>query len=502
MGKVVLRPRRKRKKVELRDPVLEQVAALAEAEGIELYVVGGYVRDYFLGKKDRREIDFTVIGDALSFAKLVARHFRSKAVIYERFRTAMVPVGKEYRLEFVGTRREQYVPDSRKPIVTEGTLVDDLERRDFTINAIAIAVTGSEKGKVIDLFGGLRDLSKKILRTPKDPLVTFDEDPLRMMRAARFAAQLQFSVDPAIVEAMKRLAERITIVSQERITDEFLKILQAPKPSIGLKLLYTTGLLQFIFPELAALAGVEVYQVGQQEYAHKDVFFHTLQVVDNVAEKSENLWLRFAALVHDIGKAKTKRFIEGKGWTFYGHEEVGARMLRRIFRTLKLPMDHLEYVQKLVRLHHRPMALVQEEVTDSAIRRLIVQAGDALEDLFLLCRADITSKNPHIVRKYLANYDRVYQRVLEVREKDKLRAFQSPVRGDELIAITGFDPSPAIGFLKKKIEDAILDGIIPNDYEAAKAYLLEHLDEWKQEIEARGIPTTRPKRRERSEASK
>ncbi len=493
-GKVVLRPRRKKKKVVFSDPVLQQVAQLAEEAGIAVYVVGGYVRDYFLGKKDRTEIDFTVIGDAVAFAKRVARHFRSKAVIYERFRTAMVPVGKTYKLEFVGTRKEEYMPHSRKPIVTEGSLKEDLERRDFTINAIAVAVTGPEKGKVIDLFGGLEDLNRRLLRTPKNPMITFDEDPLRMLRAARFAAQLQFRIDPPITKAMQQLRQRIQIVSQERITEEFLKILQAPKPSIGLRVLYETGLLEYIFPELAALAGVEVYQIGRQEYAHKDVFYHTLQVVDNVAERSENVWLRFAALVHDIGKAKTKRFVEGKGWTFYGHEEVGARMVRRIFRRLKLPMDRLAYVQQLVRLHHRPMALVKEEVTDSAIRRLIVQAGEALEDLFLLCRADITSKNAHIVRKYLANYDRVYQRVLEVREKDKLRAFQSPVRGDEIMAMTGLDPSPAVGYIKKKIEDAILDGEIPNEYEAAKAYLQEHLAKWMEEIREKGIPTTQRRR--------
>lgn len=484
-----LRPRRKKSVVKLDDPIITKVAAIAEEYGLELFVVGGYVRDYFLGIKDRKEIDFTVIGDALRFAAVVAERFGSKAVLYERFRTALVPLRDGYRLEFVGTRSERYHPDSRKPIVEEGSLQQDLERRDFTINAIAIAVTGEKKGQVIDLFGGLEDLQKKILRTPRDPEITFDEDPLRMMRAARFAAQLQFQVDPAIPPAMRKLRDRIQIVSQERITEEFLKLLQAPKPSMGLRLLYTTGLLDYVFPELSLLAGVEVYQVGEQEYAHKDVFEHTLKVVDNVAEVSDNVWLRFAALVHDIGKYKTKKFIEGKGWTFHGHEEVGARMLKGIFRRMKLPLQQLEYVQKLVRLHHRPMALVKEEVTDSAIRRLIVQAGEALEDLFTLCRADITSKNPRVIQRYLQNYDLVYQKVLMVREKDRLRAFQSPVRGDEIMAIAQLPPSPAVGYLKKKIEEAILDGEIPNEYEAAKQYLLEHLEEWKKEIAEKGIPT-------------
>jgi tRNA nucleotidyltransferase/poly(A) polymerase len=477
--------------IPLSAPIFRDLAALADAHNVRLYVVGGYVRDVIRAARGeavvRKDIDFTVVGDAVAFAQAVARQFRSKAVVYERFRTALVPVG-EYQCEFVGTRKEEYLPNSRKPVVTEGTLEDDLRRRDFTVNALAACINPDDNttlGEVIDLFGGLIDMERKLLRTPLAPDVTFSDDPLRMMRTARFAAQLSFAVEPAAIEAIRRMAHRIGIISQERVTDELLKILAVPqphKPSTGFKFLHSTGLLRHVFPEVASLAGIELAHEqtasGAQVYRHKDVFFHTLHVVDNLAQMSDNLWLRFAALMHDIAKPKTKKFIQGVGWSFHGHEELGARWQARIFRRMKLPMQHLPYVETLVRLHQRPMVLVDEEVTDSAIRRLIVQADEALDDLFTLCRADITSKNPELVKQYLSNYDAVYQKTLDVRERDALRAFQSPVRGEEIMELCGIGPSRAVGVIKTAIEEAILDGLIPNAYDAAKAYFLTHKDEW------------------------
>ncbi len=459
-------------RIEISEPFLRRLGKLADQQGVGLFVVGGFVRDFFLGTT-RKDIDFTVVGDAIAFARFLARHFRSKAVVYERFHTALVPIG-EYRCEFVGTRQETYKPESRKPIVHEGSLWDDLRRRDFTINAMAIALNEPYWGALIDLFGGLRDLHARLIRTPQDPAITFDEDPLRMLRAARFAALLEATLAEDARQAMVQRASRIQIVSQERITEELLKLLSTPRPSRGFLLLYETGLLQYILPELHHLAGVELLQVGNQSYGHKDVLRHTLQVVDNIAQHSSNVWLRLAALLHDIGKLKTKRLVEGVGWTFHGHEEVGARMVERIFRRLRLPQQHLPYVQTLVRLHQRPQALVDEGVTDSAIRRLIVQAGDALADLLALCRADITTRNPVLARRYMSNYDALERRIQEVQERDRLRAFQSPVRGEEIMAICNLPPSPAVGYIKKQLEEAILDGILPNEYEAVKAYLLEN----------------------------
>jgi len=460
----------------LDDPIVVKLQRLARRHHAQVYLVGGYVRDWLLGRP-RTDIDCTVIGDALDFAQKVARHFRSKPILYERFRTAMVPVG-DYHLEFVGTRKEFYDETSRKPLVTDGTLEDDIFRRDFTVNALAVPLVGPNAGEVLDLCGGLHDLECRILRTPRPPMETFHEDPLRMVRAARFAAQLQFRIADDAFDAIKAMAERITIVSQERITDEFLKILAAPKPSVGLVILHKTGLLRFIFPELDRLAGVELATDGQRRYAHKDVFFHTMKVLDNVAAISDNLWLRFATLVHDIAKPKTKKFVPGVGWTFHGHEELGARWQERIFRRLKLPLEHLPYVETLVRLHQRPMALVDEGVTDSALRRLAVQAGEWLDDLFILCRADITTQNKQRARQYLANYEIVYQKILDVRERDRLAAFQSPVRGDEIMALFELPPSPAVGAIKEALEQAILDGKVPNTYEDAKQYLLDHRAEF------------------------
>jgi poly(A) polymerase len=358
----------------------------------------------------------------------------------------------------------------------EGTLEEDLSRRDFTVNSLAVKINSSSLGEIVDLFNGLTDLESRTLRTPLDPLVTFEDDPLRMMRAARFAAQLQFMIVPEALEAMYKMRERISIISQERITDEFMKIMSSPKPSLGINILYETELLDIVFPEIAMLSGVDLRTVGEQEYAHKDVFKHTMRVLDNMAEYSENIWLRFAALLHDVAKPKTKAFREGIGWTFYGHDHVGARWVQKIFRRMKLPMEAAKYVEKLVRLHMRPMALVDEGVTDSAVRRVLFEAGEEIDDLLTLCRADITSKNPRLVHKYQANYDLVAQKMLEVEEKDQMRAFQSPVRGEEIMEICHLPPSKTVGILKTAIEEAIIEGLIPNEYEAAKTFLLEIKD--------------------------
>lgn len=456
--------------------IIHDLARLAEEHGYTIYVVGGYVRDRILGI-DSKDIDFTVVGDALAFAQVVAESKHSKAVIYERFRTALVPVG-EYLLEFVGTRKEVYEESSRKPIVTEGTFEDDINRRDFTVNCLALSLHSDSFGEVIDLHDGLTDLQHKLLRTPLDPVITFSDDPLRMMRAARFASKLECDIDPQAIAAMKEMADRISIISQERISDEFINLLKTKKPSIGLHILHETGLLKYVFPELELLSGIELMQIGDHGYAHKDVFLHTLQVLDNLCEMSDNVWLRFATLMHDIAKPKTKKFIEGTGWSFHGHEELGARWQSAIFRRMKLPLEHVDYVETLVRLHQRPMVLVDDEVTDSAIRRIAVQAGDALDDLFLLCKADITTKNSKKAERYLKNYEKVYQKIIDVRERDQLRAFQSPVRGEEIMEICSLSPSPAIGYIKHMIEEAILEGEIPNDHDAAKELLMQHKDQW------------------------
>lgn len=465
--------------IDITDPVLLRIAALAHEHNVRAYVVGGYVRDAVMGRL-RTDIDITVEADPLEFARIVADVFRSKTVEFANFRTAMVPIG-EHQIEFVGTRREEYREDSRKPIVVEGTLEDDLRRRDFTVNSLAASLSADALGEVVDLFGGIDDIPRKVLKTPLDPIVTMSDDPLRMMRAARFAAQLGFTVEQAVLDAMTSMADRIKIISQERISDEFLKIMCAPKPSVGLKILYDTGLLKHIFPEVHNLAGVDIVALGSREFQHKDVFLHTLQVVDNLAVMSDNVWLRFATLMHDVAKPKTKKFVEGTGWTFHGHEEVGARWQEKIFRRMKLPLHHLDYVQTLVRLHQRPMKLVDEGVSDSAIRRLAVQAGDAINDLFMLCRADITTRNPSRAAKYLRNYDIVESKLVDVRERDQLRAFQSPIRGEELMQLSSLGPCRTLGYMKWMIEEAILDGIIANDADAARDYLMNNIEQWKQD---------------------
>jgi tRNA nucleotidyltransferase/poly(A) polymerase len=452
-------------------PLLARIGAIADAAGTEVYVVGGYVRDRLMEQGDK-DIDILVVGDGIAFARNVAREIGVDTVVaYERFGTAMVPTDTG-KVEFVGARKETYVPDSRKPHVTRGTLSEDLMRRDFTINAMAASLNAGSYGVLSDPLGGREDLEKEIIRTPLDPDHTFEDDPLRILRAIRFAAQLEFRIEERTYKAVSAMRERLSIVSQERITDEFIKILRVKRPSVGLRLMFETGVLQIVFPEIAEMAGVD----QRRDHHHKDDFLHTCQVVDNIAPTTDNVWLRFVALVHDIAKPRTKVFKEGTGWTFHGHEEVGARMMKKIFRRMKLPMDPLPYVEKLVRLHLRPMVLVDEEVTDSAVRRLVFEAGEDVDDLMKLCRADITSKNPKLVSRYLRNYDRVVEKIAEVEEKDRLRAWQPPVRGDEIMAVCGLPEGREVGILKRAIEEAILDGRIPNEHDAALAYLLSVKD--------------------------
>ena len=437
------------------------------------YIVGGFVRDKILGI-ERKEIDFLILGNGIDFVKKYSEKLGVKKIsVFKNFGTAHFNY-KGYDLEFVGARKESYKRNSRNPKVSLGTFEDDINRRDFTINTLAVSLNTEDFCEIIDTFNGLNDIKAKIIKTPLDPMRTFDDDPLRILRAYRFASQLNFKVDKSIDEAAYKLRERLKIISQERITGEFLKILSSPKPSIGLKLLYNSGVMEIIFPEISNLAGVD----QRRDYHHKDVFLHTLKVVDNISNATGNVWLRFTALVHDIAKPQTKKFVEETGWTFHGHEELGARMMKSIFKKLKLPLNQLEYVEKLVRLHLRPIVLAGEEVTDSAIRRLIVAAGEDLEDLITLCRADITSKNPRKVSKYLENYENVMKKVWEVEEKDRLRNFQSPVRGEEIMKVCNLKPSKKVGQIKTAIEDAILDGKIGNNYEEAFKYLMEIKDEY------------------------
>jgi poly(A) polymerase len=455
--------------------LLSRASELADELDVDVYIVGGFIRDLILDRKNE-DIDFLIVGDVIKYAQALASGFGIKEiVIYKNFGTAHFNY-KELNLEFVGARKESYRKSSRKPDVTEGTFYDDISRRDFTINTLAVSILKENFGEVIDQFNGIEDIEKKIIRTPLDPKITFDDDPLRILRAFRFASQLNFSVDDSVLKSAEELRDRLEIVSQERITDEFLKILKSPKPSVGFKLLQSTKVMEIIFPEISQMIGVE----QRKDYHHKDVFFHTLEVVDNISKKTDDVWLRFAALVHDIAKPKTKKFVEGTGWTFHGHEELGARMMKSIFKRMKLPMNKLDYIEKLVRLHLRPIALVSGDVTDSAIRRFIVSADEDLEDLITLCRADITSKNPEKVEKYLQNYEIVMQKVREVKEKDHLRSFQSPVSGEVIMQVCNLKPSKKVGEIKTAIEEAILDGEIGNNYEEAYEYLLKIKDNFVQ----------------------
>lgn len=444
---------------------------LADEMNSPVYLVGGFVRDIILNRA-RNDIDFLIIGDFKSYSQKLANKLGIEdVIIYKNFGTAHFK-HDNINFEFVAARKESYKRDSRKPEVEQGTFLEDISRRDFTINTLALSINRDNFGQVIDTYNGIDDIERKIIRTPIDPLVTFDDDPLRILRAYRFASELNFSVEESVDIAANKLKDRLEIVSQERITDEFMKILASPAPSVGLKLLYNSGVMEVIFPEVAILAGVD----QRNDYHHKDVFFHTCEVVDNISQKTDNIFLRLAALLHDLAKPQTKKFVEGTGWTFHGHEELGARKVKQIFRKLRLPFNKINYVKKLIRLHLRPIALAKEEVTDSAIRRLIVAAGDDLEDLITLCRADITSKNPDKVSKYLHNYENVMNKVREVKEKDKLRAFQSPVKGETIMEVCNLQPSKKVGEIKTAIEEAILNGEIGNTYEEAYEYLLKIKD--------------------------
>jgi poly(A) polymerase len=459
-------------KIKIQHKEIKEISKVADELKVEAYLVGGYVRDSIL-EIESTDIDIMVIGDAISFAESVANHFkRELSAVYKKFGTALLNINN-LKIEFASARKESYNRDSRKPDVLPSNLEEDLSRRDFTINALAVSLNGNEE--VIDLFKGLDDLNNSIIKTPLDPEKTFDDDPLRMLRAIRFSSRFNFSIEENTFNALAKYKDRLKdkIVSQERISNEFLQILESPVPSIGLNLLFLTGLMDIVFPEISKLAGVE----QRKDYHHKDVFYHTLEVVDNTAKKTDKLWLRFSALVHDIAKPKTKRFVEGTGWTFHGHEELGARMIKKIFDRMRLPMTQLAYVEKLTRLHLRPIPLASDDVTDSAIRRLAADAGEDLEDLLILCRADITSKNPEKMKKFMNNYAKVEKKIVEVQEKDHLRNFQSPVRGEEIMEICNLNPCRTVGTIKKAIEEAILEGIIPNDYDEAKKYLFKIKDD-------------------------
>ncbi len=450
--------------------VLEMVGRAAEKAGMTAYVIGGYVRDIILGR-ETKDIDIVTEGSGIALAEASKNELNTPASlkVFKRFGTAQLK-WDSYEMEFVGARKESYRYDSRKPIVEDGSIEDDQWRRDFTINALSIPLNGPEKGRLIDPFRGIRDLASGIIRTPREPQLTFSDDPLRMIRAIRFATQLGFEIEEKTFDGMREVAQRIEIISYERIRDELMKIMEAVSPSKGFLLLEEAGLLKIIFPELQALKGIE----RKADIAHKDNFYHTLEVLDNVARHSLDVWLRWAALLHDIGKAPTKRFIEGEGWTFHAHEVVGAKMVHRIFKRFKLPLDERKnYVKLLVRHHLRPISLTKEHITDSAIRRLLFDMGDYIDDLMILCEADITSKNERKVKRFLENYQLVRSKLKEVEEKDKIRNWQPPVSGDEIMLTFGLRPSRMVGLIKTAIREAILDGIIPNEVEAARRYMLE-----------------------------
>ncbi len=453
----------------IENPALRMVGEEADRLGLECYVIGGWVRDLFL-HRESDDIDVVVVGSGITLAEAVAKRLGKGAhlSVFKTYGTAQVKRG-ELELEFVGARKESYRHDSRNPIVEDGTLQEDQDRRDFTINAMAICLNQNRYGELLDPFDGMGDLERCIIRTPLDPDVTFDDDPLRMLRAIRFATQLGFFLDEETFDSIGRNASRIEIITQERIAEELNKIMLSRRPSEGWLLLDKTGLLKLIFPELAALKGVEV----KDGRGHKDVFLHTLKVLDNVALTSDNLWLRWAALLHDIGKPKSKAWDPQSGWTFRNHNYIGAKMVPRIFAKLKLPLnDKMEYVRKMVDLHMRPINLIEDTVTDSAVRRLLFEAGDDIDDLMLLCDADITSRNEEKKARFHRNYQLVRQKMVELEERDRIRNFQPPVKGDEIMELLHLEPCSTVGELKSAIKDAILDGIIPNEYEAAKAYLM------------------------------
>ena len=449
-------------------PVFHLVGEAADSLGRECYVVGGYVRDIML-RRPSTDVDFVTVGSGIEVASEVARRLKgSHLSVFRNYGTAQVK-RRSVELEFVGARKESYHRESRNPVVEDGTLDDDIARRDFTVNAMALCVNAGRFGELIDRYNGIDDLRRGLIRTPLDPDVTFSDDPLRMMRAIRFATQLGFEIVDETFNAIRRNARRIEIISKERVADELMKIMRSPQPSRGWQLLFRSGLLKIIFPELAALRGIDVVNgVG-----HKDNFFHTMAVLDNVAAQTDNVWLRWAALLHDIAKPVTKRWDDRLGWTFHGHDAVGAKMVPRIFRRMKLPMnEHMKYVQKLVELHMRPIALVEEIVTDSAVRRMLFEAGDDVDDLMTLCSADITSRNQMKVERFRRNYELVKQKMVELEERDRIRNFQPPVDGIEIMQTFGLGECREVGMIKEHIKNAILDGEIPNEHEAARALML------------------------------
>lgn len=454
--------------------LFKKISAAAASLGVPAYVVGGFVRDKILGRPTK-DVDIVCVGDGIALAHEVAAFFNPAPTVnfFKNFGTAQIKL-EDIEVEFVGARKESYDRNSRKPAVENGTLEDDQDRRDFTINAMAVSLNETDFGELLDPFGGIQHLKKKLIKTPLEPGITFSDDPLRMMRGIRFATQLQFEIDPETLAAISKNKERIRIVSGERIADELNKILLSAKPSTGFDLLFKTGLLKIIFPEMVALAGAE-YIDGK---GHKDNFYHTLQVLDNISANTSDLWLRWAAVLHDIAKPATKKFEEGHGWTFHGHEVVGGRMVPKIFTKLKLPQNEkMKFVRKMVELHLRPISLTKENITDSAIRRLLFDAGEDFESLMILCNADITSKNKQKVKRYLENFEMVRQRCAEVEAKDHLRNWQPPITGEMIMQQFNLQPCRAVGDIKNAIREAILEGEIPNEYDAAFAFMLKKATE-------------------------